>query len=103
MKNDKDGKPLRAKSQIVVLGYYKDRLYQKSQRYTPVLKYSSLRLQTAKAVGDTQIIQQVYCKNAFCNASLLYAEVKVIQPPIGDPDFQEYEYWLLKKTLYGLR
>ena len=27
----------------------------------------------------------------------------VIIPPIGDPDFQDDEYWLLKKTLYGLR
>ena len=44
VKNDKDGKKLRAKSRIVVLGNFKDRLYQKSQRYAPVLKYSSLTL-----------------------------------------------------------
>ena len=76
MKNDKDGKPLHAKSQIVVLGNNTDRLYQTSQRYTPVLKYSSLRLQTAKAVVDTQIIQQVYCNNAFCNASIPCASTR---------------------------
>ena len=52
VKNDKDGKPLRAKSRIVVLGNFEDRLYQKTQRYFPVLKYSSLRLLTAKAVVD---------------------------------------------------
>ena len=27
----------------------------------------------------------------------------VIRPPIGEPAFQEDEYWFLKKTLYGLR
>ena len=41
-------------------------------------------------------------KNKFCNANLPEYEVTVIRPPIGDPDFQEDEYYLLKKTLYGL-
>ena len=103
VKNEKDGKPLRAKSRIVVLGNFKDRLYQKSQRYAPVLKYSSLRFLTAKAVGDKRILQQGDCKNAFYNDTLLDNEVTVIRSPIGYPAFQEDEYWLLKKTLYGIR
>ena len=70
VKNDKDGKPLRAKSRTVVLGDFGDRLYQKSQRYAPMLKYISLRLLTDKAVGDKRILQQGDCKNAFCNATL---------------------------------
>ena len=85
------------------MGNFEDRLYQKSQRYAPVLKYSSLRLLTAKAVGDKRIIQQGDFKNALCKSTLPYNEVTVIRPPIGDPSFQEYEYWLLKKKLYGLR
>ena len=52
VKNDKYRKTLRAKSRIVVLGDFEDRLYQKYQRYAPVLKYSSLRILTAKEVGD---------------------------------------------------
>ena len=103
IKNDKDGKPLCAKSQIVVLGGSEDRLYQKYQRYAPVLKCSSLRLLTANAVGDKRILQQGDCNNAFCNATLTDNEVTVIRPPIGDPAFQEDEYWLLKETLYVLR
>ena len=103
MKNDKYGKPLRAKSQIVVLGDSEDHLYQKYQVYAPVLKYISLRLLTAKAVGSKQILQQGDCKNAFCNATLPDNEVTVIQSPIGDPAFQEDEYWIMKKTLYGIR
>ena len=103
VKNEKYGKPLRAKSWIVVLGNFEDRIYQKSQRYAPVLKYSSLRLLTAKAVGDKWIVQQGDCKNLFCNATLPDNEVTVIIPPTGDLAFQEYEYWILKKTLYVLR
>lgn len=103
VKPDKDGKPNRAKSRIVVLGNFEDRIYQKSQRYAPVLRYDSLRLLTANAVRDKRILQQGDCKNAFCNANLPDDETTVIRPPIGDPAFNKNEYWLLNKTLYGLR
>ena len=103
VKNEKYDKPLRAKYRIVVLGYFEDSLYQKSQRYAPVLKYISLHLLKAKSVGDKRILQQGGCKNTFCNSTLLENEVTVIRPPIGDLAFQEDEYWLLKKTLYGIR
>ena len=99
VKNNKDGKPLRAKSRIVVLGNFEDRLYQNYQRYAPVIKYSSLRLLTDKAVGYKHILQQGYCKNAFFNATLPEDEVTVIQPPIGNPYFQEDKHWLLEKTI----
>ena len=102
VKNDKDGKPLWSKSRIVVLDKFGDRQYQKSQSYAPILKYSSLRLLTTKEVREKRILQQGNCNNAFCNATLPDDEVTVIQPPIGKPGFQENEYWLLRKTLYGL-
>ena len=92
VKNDKWEKPLRAKSCIVILGNFEDCLYQRSQRYSPVLKYSSLRLLTTKAVSDKHILHQGYCKNAFCNSKLPDNEFTVIRPPIGDPDFQDDEY-----------
>ena len=57
VKNNKYGKPLCAKSCIVVLGNFKDQLYQRSQRYALFLKYSSLHLLTAKSVGDKRILQ----------------------------------------------
>ena len=102
MKNGKDGKPLRDKSRIVVLGNSEDRLYQKPQHYDLVLKDSSLHLFTTKAVGNKRILPQGDFKNAFCNATLPDDEVTMIRFPIGNPDFQDDEYWLLKKTLYGL-
>ena len=62
VKNNKDGKPLRSNTRVVVLGSFEDRLYQKSQRYAPVLKYSSLCLLTSKAVGGKRILQQGIAK-----------------------------------------
>jgi len=58
VKPDKDGKPNRAKSRMFVLSNFEDWLYEKSQWYAPVLKYSSLCLLTAKCVGDKRILQQ---------------------------------------------
>ena len=37
------------------------------------------------------------------NANITDDEFTVIRPPIGDPSFQDDEYWILKKTIYGLR
>ena len=57
VKQDKDRIPNRAKSTIVVLGNFEDRLYEESQWYGPVLKYSSLRLLTAKYVDNKRVLQ----------------------------------------------
>jgi hypothetical protein len=38
IKYDKDGNPERAKSRIVLVNF-EDRIYEKSQRYTPVLRH----------------------------------------------------------------
>ena len=103
VKINKDSKPLRTKSHILVLGDFEDRLYQNSQSYAPVIKYRSLRLLTAKSVGEKHTLQQGDCKNALCNATLTEYEITLIRPPIGNPYFQEDEHWLLKKTIYGLR
>ena len=103
VKPDKDGNPHRVKSRIVVLGNFEDRIYDKSQRYAPVLKYSSLRLLTSKCVGDRRVLKQADCKNAFCNATLPDDERMAVLPPVGDPAHANDEVWLLNKTLYGLR
>ena len=89
IKHDKNGKPDRAKSRIVVLGNYEERVYSKSDRYAPVLKYSSLRLLTSKAVGDRRVLQQADCKNAFCNAILPDNERMAVRPPVGDPGYDK--------------
>ena len=103
VKPDKDGNPNRAKSRIIVLGNFEDRYYSKSQRYAPVIKYSSLRLMTYMAVGDKRVLQQGNCKNAFCQSILPEDECMVIRPPAGNPAYDKDEYLLLNKTVYGLR
>ena len=85
--NYKDGKPLRSKSHTVVLGNFEDRLYQSSQRYAPVLKYSSLCPLTTRSVGDKRILQQGNFKNLLCNATLSDDKFTVIRAPTGDPAF----------------
>ncbi|KAL7485591.1 hypothetical protein ACHAW6_012973 [Cyclotella cf. meneghiniana] len=82
------------------------RSHQKStpfNKYAPVLKYTSLRLLTSKAVSDKRVLQQGNCKSAFCQASLPDDELTVVRPPVGDLAYSKDEYWLLRKTLYGLR
>ena len=103
MKTDKEGNPDQSKSRIVVLGNHKDKLWNKSQRYAPVLQYSSLRLLVSKAVGDRRVLHQGDCKHAFCNATLPDNDRLTVRPPVGDPGYDKDEYWYLKKTLYGLR
>jgi hypothetical protein len=100
VKPDKDGKPHRAKSRIVVLGNHEDRYWSKSQRYAPVLNMSPFACWPPKC---KRILQQGDCKNAFCQAYLPEDECTVVHPPVGDPGYAKDEFWLLKKTLYGLR
>ena len=102
IKHNKDGNPVHAKSRIVVLGNFEDRVYDKSQQYAPVLKYSSFHLLIAKTVRSKRVLQQGDCKNAFCNADLPDDEITVIHSPVGDPAYNKDEFWFLRKTLYGL-
>ena len=48
-------------------------------------------------------LKQGDCKNAFCQGILPPDKITIVEPPIGDPDAKDGEYWLLKWTLYGLR
>ena len=78
-------------------------MWGKSDRYAPVLQYSSLRLLTSMAIEKRCRLKQGDYKNAFVQASLPDDEVTIIRPPLGDPDTDLDEFWLLKKSLYGLR
>ena len=102
IKRDEHMNPDRAKSRIVVLGNLEHRDWQKSEKYAPVLQYSSLRLLTSMAVEKSRTLKQGDVKNAFCNATLPPNETTIIKPPAGDPDSKRDVFWLLKKTLYGL-
>jgi hypothetical protein len=103
IKKDENLLPLRAKSRIVVLGNHEDRIWSKSDRFAPVLRQDSLRFLTSLAVEKRRALRQGDCKNAFCQGILPPEETTIVRPPSGDPDADPNEYWLLLKTLYGLR
>ena len=103
IKKDEMLNPLRAKSRIVALGNHEDRVWSKPEKYAPVLRPDTLRLLVSMAVEHRRTLKQGDCKNAFCQGILPADEITIVKPPIGDPDAEKDEYWLLKRTLYGLR
>jgi hypothetical protein len=54
------------------------------------------------AVKKRCLLCQGDCKNAFCQGALPPEEVTIVRPPLGDPEAEPNEYWLLLRTLYGL-
>jgi hypothetical protein len=102
IKPDKMMNPYCAKSCIVLLKKHKERIWSKSEKYAPVLCPDTMRLIVSMAVEQQCTLQQGNCKNTFCQRILPPDEITIIKPPIGDPDAKKDEYWLLKRTLYGL-
>jgi hypothetical protein len=103
IKKDKQLMPLRAKSRIVVLGNRESREWSKSNRFAPVLRFDSLRYLVSLAIQRCRGLKQGGCKNAFCQGIFPPEEITIVRPPLGDPDAAKDKYWLLQKTLYGLR
>jgi hypothetical protein len=103
IKKDKKLRPLRAKSQIVILGNHKDRVWRKSKKFAPVLRQDSLCFLTSMAVVSCRPLRQGDCINRFCQGILPLDKVTIVCPPSRDPEVAPDEYWLLKRTLYGLR
>jgi hypothetical protein len=103
IKKDENLMPLRAKSRIVVLGNRENREWSKSDRFAPVLRFDSLRYLVSLATQRRRGLKQGDCKNAFFQGILPPEEITIVRPPSGDPDAAKDEYWLLQKTLYGLR
>jgi hypothetical protein len=103
IKKDENLLPLVAKSCILVLGNHKDRVWSKSDRFAPVLRSDSLRFLVSLAVEKRRPLRQGDCKNAFCQGILPPDEITIVRPPSGDPEAKPNKYWLLQRTLYGLR
>jgi hypothetical protein len=79
-----------------MLGYYKDRIWPKLDKYALILHPDTMRLIVSMAIEQQCILQQGNCKNAFFQDILPPDEITVVKPPIGDPDANKDEYWLLK-------
>jgi hypothetical protein len=95
IKKDENLLPLHAKSRIVVLGNHEDRVWSKSDWFSPVLHGNSLCLLVSLVVKKHRSLWQGDCKNAFCQGILPSEEITIVSPPAGDPDANPNEYWLL--------
>jgi hypothetical protein len=102
IKKDKVAPPDRVKSRIVALGNFEDRVWEKSEKYAPILRDESSRAMTSMAAEIGQREKQGDCKNAFAQSYLPKDETIICRPPRGCPLSKPGDLWLLRKTLYGL-
>ena len=97
------GHPTRAKYRIVALGNLDPHEWSRSDCYAPVMSLLELRLITALAVRHKRILKSGDVKQAFVQATLPPEENYVLKPPPGCYLTPPNTYWLLKRTLYGLK
>ena len=103
IKFDTEGKPARDKYRIVALGNMDPISWSKSDCYAPVLSLSELRLLTSLAVKHNVPLKAGDFVQAFCQKPLPPDEQYVVRPPHGCTNSKPNSYWLLLRTLYGLK
>ena len=103
IKYDENGDPKRAKYRIVVLGHLDQNLWQKSDTYAPVLSLIELRVFITLSMHHKRILKSGDFKQAFCQATVPPDEYYILRPPHGCPVTPPGLYWLLQRTLYGLK
>ena len=103
IKKDGFGNPIRAKYRIVALGNLDTNPWTKQDCFAPVLSQLELRFLIAIAVKFGCIPRTADIAQAFCQALLPESEKYILTPPAGCPITPPKSYWLLRKTLYGLK
>ena len=103
IKYDENGAPKRAKYRIVVIGNLDNNNWSKSQTHVPVMNLIELKFMTSLAVHYRRVLKSGDFKQAFYQAILPEDEPYVLRPPPGCPFTPPNSYWLLKRTLYGLK
>eukprot|EP00957_Ditylum_brightwellii_P013952 1052871-Ditylum_brightwellii.AAC.1 len=83
IKYDQDGRPKRVKCHIVALGNPDPHAWSSEEVFAPVMSMPELQV--------------------FVKAKLPANKQYVIRPPAGCPNSKPNTYWLLKRTLYGLK
>lgn len=91
----------RAKARIVVLGNLDKASYTKGGCFAPVASHYAVRLITALAIIYNRILKQGDCKNAFVQSEL--SDLVIVRPPSDCPYSHPNTFWLLQKSLYGLK
>ena len=103
IKYDENGEPKQAKYRIVALGNLDPHVWRKEECYAPVMSLMELRFLTALAVRQNRVLKSGDFKQAFCQAILPPGENYVLRPPHGCPLTPKGSYWMLQRTLYGLK
>ena len=103
IKFDENGDPKRAKYRIVVLGHLDQNKWSKQDTYAPVLSLIELRLFITLSIFFKRILKSGDFKQAFCQAELPPDEKYILHPPHGCPETPPGCYWLLNRSLYGLK
>ena len=103
VKYNENGLPKRAKWRIVALGNLDPHEWSTNECFAPVLSLPELRLLTSLAIHHKRPLLSGDIKQAFCQSTLPPSEKYVLRPPPGCPRTPPNTYWLLKRTLYGLK
>ena len=103
IKYDENGQPKRCKWRIVALGNLDPHEWASNDCYAPVLSMMDVRVLTSLAVYFKRKLKNGDIKQAFVQAILPDHEKYVLKPPPGCPRTPPNTYWLLKRTLYGLK
>ena len=103
IKRDQDGKPIRCKYRLVVLGNLDPNNLSKSDCFAPVLSQLELRLLLTIAVSKNCTPKTADVSQAFVQSLLPSTKPYVIKPPTGCPLSKPNTYLRLLKTLYGLK
>ena len=96
IKYDEQGKPKRCKWRIVALGNLDPHQWTNNNCYAPVMSQLELRIMASLAIYHKRVLN-------FVQATLPSHEKYVLRPPPGCPRTPPNTYWLLQRTLYGLK
>ena len=103
IKFDENGQPKRCKWRIVALGNLDPHDWAANDCYAPVLSMIDIRVLTSLAIYFKRKLKNGDIKQAFVQAVLPNHEKYILKPPPGCPRSPPNTYWLLKRTLYGLK
>ena len=103
IKFDEHNRPKRAKYRIVALGNLDPHDWNKSDTYAPAMSLVDLRLMVMLAIHNKRVLKSGDFKQAFVQATLPPDEAYVLKPAQGCPISEPNTYWLLQRTLYGLK